>query len=204
MSKILLIGSTGMVGSRVAAEVTSRGHELTEATRSGGDGRVALDATDAVAVAALAAGHDVIVSAISPPRDGTPPAPPLVAAGRAIIEAARTSGTTRVVVVGGAGSLLLPDNTRVVDQDWFPDEVRPEALAHVELLSVFENEAAGIDWSYLSPPGQIAPGERTGQITLGADHVVGDSVSAEDFAVALIDEVEQGNHLRQRFTVANT
>lgn len=203
MSTIFLIGSTGMIGSRIAAEARSRGHEVTEATRTGGEGRLALDAGDAAAIAAAADGHDVIVSAISPPRDGTPPAPALLAAGRAIIEAATTSTTNRVVIVGGAGSLLLPDDTRVVDQDWFPAEVKPEALAQADLLEVFQSEASGIDWTYLSPPGQIAPGARTGEVVLGTDHVVGDAVSAEDYAVALVDEIERGDHSGRRFTVAS-
>lgn len=209
MTKILLLGSTGMIGSRVAAEARTRGHDVTEATRSGGDGRLAIDAGDSAAIAEAAPGHDAIITAISPPRDGTPPAPTLLANGRSIIEAARTAGVTRVLVVGGAGSLLLENGERVVDQEWFPDMVRPEALAQGELLDLFREEASDLDWSYLSPAGHIEPGERTGEFTLGLDNLVADgegnsAISAEDYAVALIDELEKSDHVRTRFTAAYT
>lgn len=205
--RILLLGSTGMIGARVADEARRRGHEVTEATRSGGEGRLAIDATDTDALADAAAGHDAIISAISPPRDGTDAAAPLLASGGSLIEAARRAGVHRVLVVGGAGSLLLGDQGRVVDQPWFPAEVRPEALAQADLLDLFGTEAGDLDWSYLSPAGHIEPGERTGRFTLGLDDLVTDAegtshISAEDYAVVLIDELENGAHLRRRFTAA--
>lgn len=209
MTKILLIGPTGMIGSRVAAEARSRGHHVTEVTRSGGDDRIAADATDVAALAEAAAGHDAIISAISPPRDGTDPAPPLLDAGRSVMTAARNAGVGRVLIVGGAGSLLLDDGTRVVDQESFPEMVRPEALAQSDLLDLFRRDADDLDWSYLSPAGHIEPGSRTGTFTLGLDQLVTDAegastITAEDYAVALLDELESGAHIRQRFTAAYT
>lgn len=206
MKKLLVLGSTGMIGSRIVAEARRRGHHVTEATRSGGDGRIALDASNTEALSAAAAGHDAIISAISPPRDGGDPAQPLLASGQSIMAAARTADVHRVFIVGGAGSLLLPDRTRVVDQDWFPAEVRPEALAQAELLDLWRDEADDLEWSYLSPAGHIEPGERTDHFTLGLDTVVANSegnsnISAEDFAVAVINEIEHPTHLRQRFTL---
>ena len=108
-----------------------------------------------------------------------------------------------------AGSLLLPNGEQTVDQDSFPDEVRPEALAQGELLDLFCEEADDLEWSYLSPAGQIEPGERTGEFTLGKDELVADEegnsvISAEDYAVALIDELEKNDHARTRFTAAYT
>lgn len=208
MSKILLIGSTGMIGSRVANEARNRGITLTEVTRSGGPGVLALDASDSIALASAAQGHDAIVMAVSPPRDGTAPAPALLAVGQAVVDAARVAGVARVLVVGGAGSLEVPGGGQVVDQAWFPAEVKPEALAQAELLHLFRNNAGDLDWSYLSPPAIIEPGERTGTYTTGIDHLVANTngeskVSAEDYAVALIDELKTPTHIRRRFTAAN-
>lgn len=202
MSKVLLIGSTGMIGSRIATEARQRGIELTEATRSGGNASISLDASNTDALAQAAQGHDAIVVAVSPPRDGSAPAPKFLEVGRSVVEAARNSGVSRVVVVGGAGSLLVEDGSLVVDQDWFPAEVKPEALAHGELLTALRSEAGDLDWTYVSPPGMIAPGERTGSYRTGIDHVIGSEVSAEDFAVAIVDELDAGAHVRRRFAVA--
>lgn len=208
MSKTLLIGSTGMIGSRIATEARARGIELTEATRSGGDGILAIDASNTEALTEAVSGHDAVVVAVSPPRDGTPPAPTLLNVGRSVIEAARTAGVPRVVVVGGAGSLQLGDGSTVVEQEWFPPEVKPEALAQGQLLELLRTEANDLDWTYLSPPGVIEPGERTGTYQTGIDQLVADQngeskVSAEDYAVALVDELDAKAHLRRRFTVAN-
>lgn len=204
--KLLLIGSTGMVGGRIAAEARSRGHEVTEATRSGGDGRLALTVQDTDAVADAADGHDVIVSAVAPPRDGSDPSTPLVAAGRSLLDAVRVSGVERLLVVGGAGSLALSDGTRNVDQDDFPAEYRGEALAHADLLEMLRAEADDVAWTYLSPAAMIQPGERTGEFTLGGDELVvaedgTSTISAEDYAVALVDEIEDPAHTGERFTL---
>lgn len=209
MSSILLIGSTGMIGSRIAAEAERRGIDVTAATRSGGEGRMALDASDPLAVAEAAKGHDAIVLAISPPRDGSEPTAPLIAAGQSVIDAGKAAKVLRVLVVGGAGSLRVPDGTQVVDQAWFPEEVKLEALAQGELLQLLRNEASELDWSYLSPAAMIEPGERTGVYTVGIDDLVANAdgeskVSAEDYAVALIDELEAAANIRRRFTVAYT
>lgn len=208
MTKILLIGSTGMIGSRIAAEARSRGISLTEANRSGGEGKLALDASDSTALAAAAHGHDAIVVAISPPRDGSAPAPALLEVGASVIDAARTADVSRVLVVGGAGSLDVGDGSKVVDQAWFPEEVKAEALAHGELLELWQTQAGDLAWTYLSPPPMITPGERTGTYNVGIDQIVANengesTVSAEDYAVALIDELDAGSHVRRRFTVAN-
>lgn len=204
--KLLLLGSTGMIGSRIAAEARDRGHDITEASRSAGEGRIALDVNDTDALANAASGHDAMVSAIAPPRDGSEQTAPLLAAGRSILAAAEQSGVTRIAFVGGAGSLLLPDGSRNVDQDGFPDEYKGEALAHGELLELLRNEGAATEWSYLSPAAVIQPGERTGEFTLGGDHLVvaadgSSEISAEDFAIALVDELENNNHVRKRFTL---
>ncbi|GAA4911630.1 NAD(P)H-binding protein [Nonomuraea thailandensis] len=198
--KILLFGATGMVGSRIATELRDRGHEVTGLSRKGPD------KGDVHDTAALAEGHDVIVSAIAPPRDGTEPEPPFLAAYRALIDGARASGVRRVVVVGGAGSLQVAPGQDLVDTPDFPEVYKKEALAGRSLLRLFR-EVEDLDWTFVSPAAQIAPGERTGVFRLGGDLLMTDSegrsfITAEDFAVAIADEVDKNAHLRQRVCVA--
>nr|BFE86771.1 hypothetical protein GCM10020093_093720 [Planobispora longispora] len=106
--RILLIGAGGMIGSRIAAEARERGHEVTGATRGGAGGTRIVDAADAPAVAALAAGHDAVVLAIAPPRDGSEPSGPLLAAGRGVLEGMRAAGVRRLVIVGERAAWRRP------------------------------------------------------------------------------------------------
>lgn len=191
--KIALFGATGMVGSRIASEATSRDHEVTALSRSTGG-----DLADADAVRTAAADHDVIVSATGPSRTGESHQPWLDAVGTLIASA----GDTRVLFVGGAGSLLTPDGTRLLDTDGFPEEYKAEATSGAAALDLFRAAPASLDWTFVSPAPAIAPGERTGRYATALDTPAGDFVSAEDYAVALVDELEQPQHRRQRFTVA--
>lgn len=212
--KILLIGATGMIGSRIAAEALGRGHEVTAATRSG---RVetqnpaltalALDASVAGKVAQAAAGHDVVVSAVSPPRDGSDPAAPLLSTYRSLITGLREAGVRRLVVVGGAGSLRTASGADRVDTPDFPAMYKTESLAQREVLRLLRAEVTDLDWTYVSPADEIAPGDRTGTFRLGGDELLtaedGTSfISAEDYAVALVDEAEKSTAIRRRITLA--
>jgi len=204
---ILLIGGTGMVGSRIANEATERGHSVTIVTRSGDNNTEKADATDTQQLAKLAAKQEAVVVAVSPPRDGSDPTAPLLAVGDSVIEAVRSAGIKRLVFVGGAGSLLLPSGSRLVDSPDFPDLYKQEALAHAKLLKMLRDEAKDLDWTYISPAAEIAPGERSGNFVLGGDDLVTDAagesrISAEDYAVVLIDELEQGKNIRHRMTAA--
>lgn len=214
--KILLIGATGMIGSRIAAEALRRGHQVTAATRSGRADvlpadpaltTVALDATEPSQVADQVAGHDAVVSAVSPPRDGSDPTPALLAAYRSVIEGLRTAGLRRLVVVGGAGSLMTASGQDRVDEPDFPAAYMPEALAQREVLTLFRSEVTDLDWTYVSPADEITPKERTGIFRLGGDQLLtaadgASFVSAEDYAVALVDELEKNEAIRRRITVA--
>lgn len=206
--KILLIGASGMVGSRVAAEARNRGHELTGVTRSGaGDTKVA-DASDSSAVAELAAGHDAVVLAIAPPRDGSPQLEPLLAAGRGVLDGLRLAHVRRLIIVGGAGSLEVAPGVRLVDTPDFPDLYKGEALAQNALLDLLRTEANDLDWTYISPAAAIEPGERTGTYRKGNDQLLVDAqgnsaISAEDYAVALVDELEKNEAIQRRISVAN-
>lgn len=200
--KILLIGASGMIGVRVADEARNRGHEVTGVTRSGVNDTVVADAADTSAVARLAAGKDAVVLAIAPPRDGSDATAPLLAAGRAVLEGLRKAGVRRLVIVGGAGSLEVAPGVRLVDTPDFPAMYKGEALAQGELLAVVRAEGGDLDWTYISPAAEINPGERTGAYRKGGDQLLGEHISAEDYAVALVDELESGESIGKRITVA--
>ena len=205
--KILLIGGTGMIGSRIANEAAERGHKVTIVTRSGDRDTKKANVTDTKRLASLAAKHDAVVMAMSPPRDGSDPVAPLLAAGHSIIEATRLASIKRLVIVGGAGSLLLPSGDRFLDSPDFPAMYKSEALAHAELLKMIRDEAKDLDWTYISPAAVIAPGERSGNFVFGGDELIANArgesrISAEDYAVVLINEIEQGNSIQRRMTAA--
>ncbi|NKZ07663.1 NAD(P)-dependent oxidoreductase [Actinomadura latina] len=205
--KILLIGATGMVGSRIADEARRRGHEVTGVTRSGGEGTAKAAASDAAAIAGLAAGHDAAVLSVPPPRDGSETTGPLLATTRGVLGGLRRAGVRRLVVVGGAGSLEAAPGVRLVDTPGFPEMYKSEALAAAEQLGVVRAEAGDLDWTYISPAAVIQPGERTGTFRVGGDRLLTDAegnsaISAEDYAIALVDELEKGEAVRRRITVA--
>ncbi|MEV4471104.1 NAD(P)-dependent oxidoreductase [Nonomuraea sp. NPDC049504] len=199
--KILVFGATGMVGQRIAAELRDRGHEVTGVSRSGGP--VKGDVRD---TATLAPGHDAVVSAIAPPRDGTEPEPPFIEANTALIDGLRAAGVRRLIVVGGAGSLQVAPGQDLVDTPEFPELYKKEALAGRALLR-FYREVDDLDWTFVSPAAEIAPGERTGVFRVGGDTLLSDEqgrsfISAEDYAVAIADELEKNANVRKRICVA--
>ena len=190
---IAIIGATGMVGARTAAEAISRGHRVDAYTRSGKapEGAIAhsIDLADTAALVDI-----VNVSA----GRGTS-AQPVIDAHRALIAAAPTG---RLLVVGGAGSLEDGTGNRFVDGEGFPEDYKPEAKAFAQILDEYR-ASEGLNWTMLSPAFEIAPGERTGKYNTALDTPAGEVISAEDFAVALIDEAEEPKHAGRRFTVAN-
>lgn len=194
--KIAVYGATGAIGSRIVTEAGSRGHEVTGISRRGSD--LHGDAHDPEFTTAVAEKHDVIVSAIGPSRtedDGTRFVD-------SIANLVATLGERRLVVVGGAGSLTV-DGVRLVDSPHFPQAYKAEATLGAETLALLRRTSEGVDWTYLSPAPVIQPGERTGVYKTGLDSPVGEIISIEDYAVALVDEIDQAAHVRQRFTVAN-
>ncbi|MBW5482218.1 NAD(P)-dependent oxidoreductase [Streptomyces bambusae] len=208
--KIALFGATGMIGTRIAAEAVSRGHEVTAVSRSGrapaGVTGVTGDAGDRESVAEVAAGHDVVVSAVSPARDGSNPLEPFTALYENLVAGVRASGVNRLAVVGGAGSLLVAEDTKLVHAPGFPDLYKAEALTHDAVLTSLRT-VDDLDWTYVSPAAEIAPGTRTGTFRLGGDWLLADAdgnsrISAEDYAVAFVDELEQAAHPKARITVA--
>jgi len=200
--KIALIGATGFIGSRLLTELTSRGHQVTAIVRNPekvapGADIIAKkgDVCDKDGLAALLAGHDAVISAVH--FSASNPA--------TLLAAVKQSGVKRYLVVGGAGSLEVAPGVKLFDTPEFPAIYLDEARKGGAFLDLLKGES-GLDWTFLSPSALIEPGERTGQFRLGRDQLLADGkgqsrISAEDYAVALVDELETPAHTRQRFTV---
>jgi uncharacterized protein len=208
--KISLIGATGMIGQRILQEALSRGHHITAIVRD--PSRITLqheklhvvagDIFDTDSITKIVKGHDAIISAYGP-KAGEEKL--LEEATRSLIQVAKQSGV-RLLVVGGAGSLEVAPGVQLVDTPDFPDAWKPVALAARDALTIYRQEKE-IDWTYLSPAALIEPGTRTGHYRTGTDQLVTDEngvskISAEDFAVAMLDELENPRFIRKRFTVA--
>ncbi|MEU3861331.1 NAD(P)H-binding protein [Streptomyces sp. NPDC028722] len=210
---IVVFGATGMIGRRIAAEAVRRGHHVVAASRSGAAPldhalltAAAADASAPEQVADVVRGADAVVSALVPPRDGSDPRKPFAALNEAFLEGVRRGGVRRVALVGGAGSLRTDGGARLMDAPGFPAEYQGEALAHADLLDALA-EVADLEWTSVSPAAMIAPGERTGVFRTGGDQLITDAdgnsaISAEDFALAFVDELEQAAHPRARMSVA--
>lgn len=201
--KITVIGGTGMVGSATVTEAAGRGHEVISASRSGRHAQgasqdIGLNLSDTQAVVDLVNSSDATVIAVSAGRGE--PAQPVIDAHRALIAAAPTG---RLIVVGGAGSLLTPDGTRLVDTPGFPEEYKPEAQAFSEVLDLYRKAGSALTWTLLSPAPAFTNKPRTGTYTEGTDQPAGSEISVADFAVALVDEAERDGHRSRRWTIAN-
>lgn len=217
--KIALLAATGRAGSTVLAELISRGYDVIAVARNPGKLPANLpssvtavkdDLTDATRLAEIIAGADAVVSAFGPssndPRytsdqDYTDQ---LVGVTERAIAAVKKAGVPRLLVVGGAGSLWFSPGVTVLDSGYWPEPYVAIAKSHVKAFAALR--ASGINWSYFSPPMMIGPGERTGKFRLGGDDVIFDSnnknsISFEDYAIALVDELEKPEHERQRFTI---
>jgi uncharacterized protein len=214
--KIVVFGATGNVGKQIVAEGLRRGHEIVGVVRDPAavkspDARVKLekgDATQAADIARIARGADAVVSAISPrPNARGLPAPSLAENARALLKGLRDAGVKRVLYVGGASSLEVAPGKALADMPDFPAAYREEAREGREALAIFRGEAKGLEWTYLSPAAEIAPGARTGKYRTTGDALLVDDkgksfITFEDYAVAVLDELEHPKHIGKRFGVA--
>lgn len=196
--KVLVLGATGMVGSAIVAEGRRRDQNVVTASRRPGAADVVADLTDTDALAQHAEGADAVVISVPPPRDGSDHQPWLDAHQRL----ASRPIPARLAMVGGAGSSLV-EGAPLLESPDFPEIYKPEAVSAAAVLEMFRGAADGVDWVILSPAIEIGPGERTGAYRTGTDELVGRRISAEDYAVALWDELTDPQHRRSRFTVAN-
>lgn len=200
--QVSLIGATGNAGSRILAELVRRSHQVTAIVRHPEkvpqlDGVTARkgDTNHVDDLAAALRGHDVVVSSVhflDGKADG-------------LIGAVRQAGGPRYVVVGGAGSLDNGNGVKLIDAGGVPEPYRAESRAGCNFLETLQ-QTSDLDWTFLSPSAQFVPGERTGVFRLGADTALRDAggrswISYEDYAVALVDEIEQRRHSGRRFTV---
>ena len=211
--KVALIGATGFVGSQILNEALNRGHQVTAIVRRverlpqrDGLTAVQVDITDVDALAAVLAGHDAVISAFNPAR--TMPGDVfqrMVDGATAIIAATKKAGVKRLLAVGGAGSLLVAGQP-LIDTPDFPPAWKAGAGGTREFLYLLKKEP-DLDWTFLSPAAMLQPGERTGTFRLGGDELLTDKngecrISTADYAVAMVDELEEPKHTGRRFCVA--
>jgi len=210
--KIALIGATGFVGAAILQEALNRGHQVTAIVRDPeklqAHSKLRAQNGDVYKedeVARLVAGHDAVISAFNPGWSNPDIYNLMLKGTRAIIDGAKKAGVKRLLFVGGSGSLEVKPGVQGVDLPGFPAQYKQGALATRDALKLLRQETA-LDWSVLSPSADLFPGERTGRFRLGTDQLLRDAngesrISLQDFAMAMIDEVEKPNHIRQRFTV---
>ncbi len=216
--KIALIGATGFVGAATLAELLQRGHEVTalardpsKFSRSPGLTPVAADAYDAEAVAKAVKGHDAVVSAFNPGWNDPELYNNFLKGSASIEHGVEAGGIRRLLVVGGAASLFVAPGVQLVDTPDFANQVPPNVIPGAKAARDALNTLRGntkLEWTFLSPPALLAPGERTGKYRVGGEELLMDGnkpagISVADLAVAIVDEIERPSHLRKRFTVAS-
>lgn len=199
--KVALIGATGRTGSSILRELSARDHDVTAIVRHP-EKVPALDKItakqgdvfDKAGLVGLLRGHDVVISAVH----FTASDPQL------LIDAVREAGVRRYLVVGGAGSLEVAPGVALVSTPDFPTAYKAEATKGGEFLDLLR-KVSDIDWTFLSPSALFVEGPRTGKFRLGKDQLLttdkGSSISFDDYAIAMVDELEKPAHSRARFTV---
>lgn len=214
MKQVVLIGASGFVGNAILRELLNRGHQVTAIVRN--PEKVAAhndhltvikaDVADVDAVAAACKGKDAVISAYNPGWTNPNIYEETLKNYPLILQAVKQSGVKRLLCVGGAGTLFCAPGLRVVDSGAIPEEIMGGVKSLGEFyLNTLINEKE-LDWVFFSPAGSLEPGERTGKFRLGKDDLIVDAngnshISVEDYAVAMVDELEQGNHHQERFTI---
>jgi hypothetical protein len=205
---VILYGATGKSGSRILKELLSRGHKVTAVARdtsklNGVNGLTVKkdDLSDVNKIVEVIKGADAVISAYAPPADDTDA---LVGVTKRQIEAVKKAGVGRLIVVGGAGGLQIKPGVSLIESGYLPEPYLPIATSHVKALDLLKK--SDIDWTYFAPAGFFEPGERTGKFRLGKDELIsndkGESrISMEDYAIALVDELENPKHRKQRFSI---
>ncbi|MBK1895336.1 NAD(P)-dependent oxidoreductase [Chryseobacterium paridis] len=216
MKKVAVIGATGFVGSHVVKELENRGYEVEAIVRDASkieqSEKVKAKSIDVNNVDQLAdglQGTDAVISTYNAGWTNPNLYNDFLTGSENIEKAVEKSGVKRLIVVGGAGSLYTPDNVQIVDTPDFPEAYKPGATAARDYLNkIKENNT--LDWTFFSPAiemNQANVGSRTGKYRTSLETPVFDEngrsiLSVEDVAVALVDELEQNNHIRERFTAA--
>jgi uncharacterized protein len=206
--KVVLYGATGKAGSVILNELVDRGHTVVAAARTPEKvqklkniSTVQDDLSDPAKIASIVKGVDAVVSAYGPPPDDTSQ---IIGATDRLVKGVEQAGGPRLIVVGGAGSLFVAPGVTVRESGHVPKEWIPIADAHIQVLKNLKQSS--IDWTYFSPAGFFEPGQRTGKFRLGKDDLIVDAqgnsrISFQDYAIALVDELENPQHRRDRFTI---
>jgi uncharacterized protein len=210
--KLAIIGANGKIGSRITEEALNRGHSVTGIARNPDSGIknervkwVKADALDTQQLASIISGADALISAFGIDWSRPETYPLFTDVAYSILAAAKIAGVRRILIVGGAGSLEVAPGTQLVDTDGFPEAWKQGASEQRKSLKVFYGET-DLEWTFFSPAIMIEPGPRTGKFRLGKDNPVFDEkgnsdISYDDYAMAMIDELENPRFIRQRFTI---
>jgi putative NADH-flavin reductase len=210
--KVAVIGASGQIGAFIRDEALARGHYVTAIVRHSEkitvqNRRLTVVEADILKdrVEELVKSHDAVISAYNPGWGNPDIYKEQIEGYKAIISGVKKSGIKRLLVVGGAGTLEVAPGVQLLDRASFPEQVKKGVLARETLYMLKEEKE--LEWTFLSPPASIAPGERTGHYRVGKDQLLrnkeGDSrISTQDYAVAMLDELEKPQHIRERFTVA--
>jgi putative NADH-flavin reductase len=214
MRKIVLIGASGFVGSAILKEALDRGHYVTAVVRRPERISVvhknlvvkAVDVSFSGRLTEVCKGLDAVISAYNPGWQNPDIASETTRVYRSILEGVRQSGVKRLLVVGGAGSLFTSPGKRVMDSGFIPESFLPAVRALAEVYLIDLEAEKDIDWVFFSPAGNLEPGKRTNIFRLGKDDLIVDAngeskISVQDYAVAMIDELEKSDHHRERFTI---
>lgn len=210
--KIAVFAASGRIGSRIVIEALKRGHDVTAIVRHPENYtlihdhlKVAKgDLFDSQDVETGAFDQDAVVSAYSNTKGA--PASTIAELPIPLIAGLKQARVKRLIIVGGAGSLEVSPGTQLVDTPNFPVEYKSAALAHRDALKIFKNEKE-LEWTYISPAAEIAPGERTGKFRIGGSQLLTNDagksfISMEDYAIAVLDEIENPAHIREQMTLA--
>jgi len=209
--KIAVFGAGGRIGSRIVDEALRRGHDVTAAVRHPENYtklhehlKVAkADLFNSQDVETAAFNQDAVVVSYSPTNGA--PASTLTEVVVPIVNGLKQAHTKRLIVVGGAGSLEVAPGKQLVDTPDFPEAYKAVALAHREALKIYQ-KTTDLDWTFASPSAEIMPGERTGKFRTAKNQLLVDAsgkshISMEDYAVGIIDEIENPMHIREVFTI---
>lgn len=214
MGNVVLIGASGFVGTAILSELLNRGNKVTAIVRNPDKisisnsnlSVVKADVSDVESIAKVSEGKDAIISAYNPGWTNPNIYEDTLKNYPLILQAAKQSGVKRLLIVGGAGTLFCAPGLRVVDSGAIPDSIMGGVKSLGEFyLNTLMNEH-DIDWVFFSPAGTLEPGERTGKFRLGKDDLIVDAdgkshISVEDYAVAMVDELEKPVHHQERFTI---
>ncbi|MST84340.1 NAD(P)-dependent oxidoreductase [Hallella mizrahii] len=217
MANVVLIGATGFVGSAVLNELLSRGHKVTAVVRNAAklpknDNLTAVeeDVANVDAIANIAKGKDAVISAYNPGWNNPQMGKINDENYPKIVEAVKKSGVKRLLIVGGAGTLFVKPGVRVVDTGVIPDAIIDAVRSLGNFYLNYLTKEHDLDWVFFSPAGAFEDadkGKRTGKFRLGKDDLIVDSatgtshISVQDYAIAMVDELEKPAHHKERFTI---